>query len=384
MLFYHLLPSLSQAIGGILILGFVHYVYCYYILHRSRQKLIHHLRCQPPKKYPHQDPVFGLQEASEALRAAKSKTYLQRIQKLYQEYGTTFASETLLATNVVYTIEPANIQTVLATNFKDYHVGAHRKAAISPLLGNSIILTDGELWTHSRAMFRPSFARSYVSDLPRFERHAKDLIAAIPRDGSTVNLMELFLLLTADTTTDFMFGKSIDSLKHPGNQASNFAKMFQDAQIGCEERWRLGRLANFWPNPKFWRSVKQIHAYIDTYVDTALEFRRTLVAEGKAEPPKKYNDANAVEEPYILLQELAKITDDRDTIREGLLTIFFAGRDTTASLLTNLFFMLAKHPEVWRKLRQEVDGLEGKPPSFQDLNDLKYVRWCMNECKWGP
>ena len=43
-------------------------------------------------------------------------------------------------------------------------------------------------------MLRPNFVRSQVADLDMFEVHIKDLIKAIPRDGSNVDLAELFFL----------------------------------------------------------------------------------------------------------------------------------------------------------------------------------------------
>ena len=68
-------------------------------------------------------------------------------------------------------------------------------------------------------------------------------------------------------------------------------------------------------------------------------------------------------------------------IREELINILLAGRDTTASLLSNMFFELARRPEIFAKLREEVATLEGRTPTYQELKNLKYVKWCLNECK---
>jgi cytochrome P450 len=56
-----------------------------------------------------------------------------------------------------------------------------------------------------------------------------------------------------------------------------------------------------------------------------------------------------------------------------------AGRDTTASLLTNLWFVLAKRPDVWARLQADVAQLGGEKPTFEQLRDLKYLRALMNE-----
>jgi hypothetical protein len=50
---------------------------------------------------------------------------------------------------------------------------------------------------YNREMLRPNFARTQIGDLPTFEKHVQHLIAAVPRDGSTVNLSDLFFRLTS-------------------------------------------------------------------------------------------------------------------------------------------------------------------------------------------
>jgi cytochrome P450 len=75
-------------------------------------------------------------------------------------------------------------------------------------------------------------------------------------------------------------------------------------------------------------------------------------------------------------------TNDRRQIRDELINGLIAGRDTTAGLLSNLFFLLAKHQEAWTKLQDEVNSaLNGRLPNYEDLRQMKYLRYCLNE---GP
>jgi cytochrome P450 len=59
-----------------------------------------------------------------------------------------------------------------------------------------------------------------------------------------------------------------------------------------------------------------------------------------------------------------------------------AGRDTTASLLSNLWFMLARDERVWLKLKQEVDTLQGAVPDSEAVKQMPYLRACINECMY--
>lgn len=70
---------------------------------------------------------------------------------------------------------------------------------MKPVFGEGIFILEGAEWAHSRAMLRPNFVRSQVADLEVFERHVGKLIARIPKNGETVDLSELFFMLTIDS-----------------------------------------------------------------------------------------------------------------------------------------------------------------------------------------
>ena len=366
-------------------IGFPLLFVCYYlcrqvVLLEARRRHAKRNNCLPPPSYPHADPVLGLDEIRNATLAAQSKTYLQRLCDQYRQHGNTFAFRLLFSTTI-HTIEPENIKAVLSTNFRDFGMGSARKVAFGPLLGESVVVTDGSQWEHSRAMLRPSFARSQVEDLPMLETHTKNLIRAVwlggPR-GETVDLGELFFRFTADVATDFMFGDSINSLIEPDSFRQDFVEAFQAAQVGGEKRWRMGKLLSIVvPQGEFRRSVTHVHEYMNKYIAKAIAYHNSL----DTEPATQIEDKGTAKGRYIFLHELAKHTNDENMIRDELLTMFFAGRDTTASLLNNLFFMLARSPSVWERLREEVSQLGGEQPTIEQLKDMCYLRACINECK---
>lgn len=118
----------------------------------------------------------------------------------------------MLTAVVIHTAEPEIVKTVLSTKFDDFALSQRRINAVAPLLGKGIFASNGAAWERSRAMIRPSFTRSQVADLDSLETHIENLISAIPRDGSTVDLQPLFFSLTMDSATDFLFGRSTKSL----------------------------------------------------------------------------------------------------------------------------------------------------------------------------
>ena len=347
---------------------------CYMIVSRSirRRNINRRVGCKAPERFPHKDPFFGTDGIRDALQAGKEKRFLPRIWRQYEEFGNTFSSR-FLTYPVINTIEPENIKAVLATNFKDYCIGSRRKNSFFPLLGKSIGLFDGVEWEHSRALLRPSFAKCQVGNLPLYEAHFQDLLHVIEgKEDSTIDLQELFFRFTADVTTDLMFGESIDSLMNPGSAQAEISRIIQEAVIGCEKRWQLGPLARFVPQPGFWNNVAAIRNYIEPYVKKAVEHRRRV----EMNEEKEQGDNGR----YIFLQEISKKTTDRIILRDELLSLFFGGRDTTACLLSNLFWVLARRPDIWGKIRAEVAKLEGQVPTSEQLKELKYIRFSLLEC----
>jgi cytochrome P450 len=88
-----------------------------------------------------------------------------------------------------------------------------------------------------------------------------------------------------------------------------------------------------------------------------------------------------------LLDMLLKAGDDNSgekmtdrQVRDEVITIFSAGHETTANLLSWTLYLLARHPDVLAKLREELDGLlRGKIPDAEDLQQLAYTRAILNE-----
>ncbi|KAH9865915.1 hypothetical protein IAQ61_008651 [Plenodomus lingam] len=308
---------------------------------------------------------------------SKHHITLQENKRRFEKYGNTFHNR-IINTPLIATCEPENIKTMLSLRFKDYSF-EHRQAGLGPLLGHGIFNAQGERWANSRQLLRPNFARDQVADLDAFERHFKLMMKHIPRDGTTVDLQDLFFMLTIDSATEFLFNHSTNTLRMAGNDDAHnedviFSKAFNFAQFDITKRMRLGPLDRFRSNEEGERAIKICHEYIDKFVEDALRFRKELDGEKKA-------GGEAKDEKYYFIQEVAKQTTDKKRIREELINILLAGRDTTASLLSNMFFELARRPEIWAKLREEVESLGGERPSYEQLRGLKYLKWCLNECK---
>ena len=148
----------------------------------------------------------------------------------------------------MFTADPENIKAVLATQFADYGKGEPFHEDWKHFLGDSIFTTDGEMWHQSRQLLRPQFVKTRVSDLEIFETHVQRLMHLIPGEGGEVDISALFYRFTLDSATDYLLGKSVDSLDNPN---AEFVRAFADVQRAQNEVSRSGPFHKLLPKGGF-------------------------------------------------------------------------------------------------------------------------------------
>lgn len=134
---------------------------------------------------------------------------------------------------------------------------------------------------------------------------------------------------------------------------------------------RSGKINKRFRTKQFVEDCQFVHDFVDTYVEKGLAYRRALDSKEIKEDEEGGR--------YVFLHELVKATTDPIQIRSEVLNVLLAGRDTTASLLSDVFFELARRPDVWAKLQAEVATLDGELPTYQQLKDMKYLKAILNE-----
>jgi len=373
-------PSLLELAATMAIGPILYYLYLRITTYISRRNLIAQHGCKPIKSNPEMNGfpnnIFGTKIFRENVAAFKSQKLVEVVSGRFLRNGNTTHAKVFL-TDIYQTIEPENLKCIMgkepAGRFSDWCLADRRKDAFVPLLGHGIFTSDGAAWENSRALLRPNFDRKQVANLDTFEIHIAHLVQAIPRDGSTVDLQDLFFKLTMDTATEFLFGESAGSLNADADVKAgvDFAEAFTGAQLGVGEVTRGGMIAEWMrDNKAFEKNVRYCHDFVDQFVRRGLAYRKRL-DEGEKDP--------RAGERYVFLYELAKATNDPVQIRAECLNVLLAGRDTTASLLSDVFFVLARRPDIWMKLRAELDEFGKERPSFQQLQDMTYLKWIINE-----
>ncbi|RBR24878.1 uncharacterized protein FIESC28_02296 [Fusarium coffeatum] len=340
---------------------------------RARRKFRERHGCFPVTcQLPLKDPFFGIDFILKLMEVFKEKRLLETFANdLYKTVGTTFLVERG-SQQTIFTIDPENIKTVLALKFKDYGL-AFRAPLFNPVTGGGMFVSDGEEWAHSRALMRPTFARDQVADLGLTDRHVRDLVSKIPIN-TAFNLQELLFDFTMDTGTEFLFGESTDTLCNPTKASQQFTKAFDFTLKDVAYQARLGPFRRFQGSRRAAHDAYQVcRSYVERYVDQAMALR-TSTSVG--EVPKDHESQNRHDS---LLRQLASSGVSKEKIRAELLSVLIAARDTTSNLLGNLFFVLARRPDIWAKIRDEVKHLDTNVPTYEQLRHLTYAKYCINE-----
>jgi cytochrome P450 len=197
-----------------------------------------------------------------------------------------------------------------------------RFEVLGPLLGDGIFTQDGESWKHSRDMLRPLFSSNRIDNFLQIQEHVEALIACIP-EGRVVDFQPLFFRFTLDTTTYLLFGRNINTLGTPTPLSEAFSESFRVAQDFLAQRGRAGPL--YWAigGKKFRHACATVHEFIDSTIQNAL-------ADHNSDP----TSASKSRPNYGFLGTLLQETQDPKALRDQLLNLLLAGRDTTACCLT--------------------------------------------------
>jgi cytochrome P450 len=119
------------------------------------------------------------------------------------------------------------------------------------------------------------------------------------------------------------------------------------------------------------RSLAVIENFINFYIDRALRMT-----------PDELAAHTKTDEGYTFLHELVNATRDRKALRDQIMAVLLAGRDTTASTLSWAIYELGRNPAAMRKLRREIVdmvGDEDKLPTYEHLKNMPYLKAVLNE-----
>lgn len=145
------------------------------------------------------------------------------------------------------------------------------------------------------------------------------MISTFRKSDGVVDLQPAFFRFTLATTTTLLFGESIETLSE--DEQKEFAEHFDRASRITAVRLPMADLCFLYNTWSYRKSCKVVKRYADYFVKKALQQARD---HGHEEASQKY--------PFIL--DLYQDHQDSTLVRDQLVNVLLAGRNTTACTMS--------------------------------------------------
>lgn len=270
--------------------------------------------------------------------ASRWKDFPAECVALTKKFGKAWGGPMLQYGVALFVVDPAGVQYVLKDNFQNYVKGDHWRNVFRELLGKGIFSADGTLWETHRKIASRLFSKNLVKYSSEVVNRNCDIIeeqwdkALQNKSDETISLdiQDLFYRLTIDSSSETTFGYKLHSLQ--GDHQPVFADAFDEMQELCLERF---------VDPLF--PIKRIFQFTSTREQRIPVLQRVLndfCYEVLDE--KRRNAGKEVGEDLMSLFLKFKPEADDVELRDVILNMMVAGRDTTAAALSWTVFELTR------------------------------------------
>ncbi|MEO6195021.1 MAG: cytochrome P450 [Thermoanaerobaculia bacterium] len=260
---------------------------------------------------------------------------------------------------------PDFIRHVLQDNAGNYIKGSGLEQA-RLVLGEGILTSEGKLWAAQREHLQHLFIRRrldlYADQIAQAGEEMIGNWREAARLGQPVDVGREAVRLALDVLGRTLLGTDLSGIEERLTPA-----------LDEVVRWSMRRMVAIVPSPLFAptrgnlrcrRAVRELMAIVDEIV------KRWMRA------PRE-DGVLAV----LLADGIWSNEESRRLLREELFSLLLAGHETTATALSWCCHLLARHPEVQRRMREEVlEALPGgRRPVAADLQRLPYSRMVLEE-----
>lgn len=293
---------------------------------------------------------------------AMQNDQLKFMERIAREMGGV-AHLKILWTDFFVISEPAMIRELLLQHGVHMHRDPFVSRVFKRIMGNGVFVAEGETWQRQRKLMQPAFHAARIRDYA-------DIMAAYTRDMVTswaagdvkaidAELTQLTLRIIAKTMYDVDLRAETQAL----------GGLMKELLTVAEEQLKMTLL------PPAWLPTRQNRRQRATL--QAVRDRLEAIIEERRASGKDHGD--------LLSMLLAARDEDgnpmpRAQVLDECITLFVAGHETTAAALTWTWYLLAQHPEIARRLNDEVNSVLGKDPiTFEKLAQMPFLEAVVKE-----
>ncbi|XP_051124909.1 alkane hydroxylase MAH1-like [Andrographis paniculata] len=291
--------------------------------------------------------------------------------------------------DMMLTSDPANVNYILCKNFPNFGKGSEFNQIFEPL-GDGIFAADSELWEVqkkiAKALMNHAGYQPFVAATiwRKLETGLMPILEKVSENGIEVDLQELFQRFTFDCSCTTVIGHDpvslCDEMPH-----LPYEKAFEIVEETVLYRhllpaavWKMQKWLQFGREKKLTQAMDALHQFLSYWIS---DRRRQIKAHNTSMDVltrciKVLENDKAVVDPENIISE--------KVLKDLMLNLIFAGKDTISVTLTWLFWLLATNPAVEDKIRNEIAANSGEPGNWtfagaDAMNKLIYLHGAVCE-----
>lgn len=258
---------------------------------------------------------------------------------------------------------PDLIEQVLVVQQAKFHKSELTRRVTGRLLGQGLLISEGDFWRRQRRLAQPAFHRSRINEYAAPMVECTESHIGAWRGGETREIAHEMMQLTLTVAVRTLFGTTLPGESQHVGDALAYLMRYQ--------LWRQRsplRLPENWPTPKNRRAQREL-GFLNSLVYRIIDEKRSLHGEGN-DLLSLLIDAMDEDGSHMTPQQL----------RDETMTLFLAGHETTALLLGWTWYLLSQNAAAEARLHEELRGvLAGGTPQVSDLMKLPYLQAVLNE-----
>ncbi len=269
------------------------------------------------------------------------------------------------------------------------------KVMFYPMAGKGLFTSDGDQWKRQRKLmaplFQPAAIRSYADTMNEIITRCLDTW----QDGEIIDAGREMTRITMGVAAKTLF--DANTLDESEDISDAIHAMFnyitdQTGSISVVVRAVLAAnlLAKTNLSPRVAKArdyvVEALHEPVPLPTPERLRlFRGLRLLNERIQSITDERRRTGVQRDDLLSRLLAARDEDDGSfmtdrqVRDEAMTLFVAGHETTATSTTWALYFMSRHPDVYRRWKEEVAGLGGEKPSPDNTPKLVWTRGIFRE-----
>ncbi|XP_013931806.1 PREDICTED: cytochrome P450 4B1 [Thamnophis sirtalis] len=255
---------------------------------------------------------------------------------------------------------------------------------IVPWIGKGLLVLHGPKWAQHRKLLTPGFhfsvLKPYVPLIADSTKVMLDKWEKLIVEEKSVELFEHVSLMTLDSLMKCAFGYNSNCQMYKEN--SYVQAVFELCFLIYARMHHIVGLSDllYWFSShgfRFRKACQVAHLHTEKVIK---ERKESLKAEEELQKIQAKRHLDFLDILLCAKYEDGTGLSDED-LRAEVDTFMFAGHDTTATGISWLLYIMAKHPEHQQKCREEVKEILGDREDIQwdDLGKMTYTTMCIKE-----